>query len=109
MSVLILCSVLGVKLDLVGVQDFEEGLVDVGLALEAVLYLVDVVDGVVELHGLVVLHWRGRGRAADGGVGLQRGRPRRGVWGDRGAGMTARSKNRRLQRLEGRRWKNQRS
>lgn len=64
---------MGVKPDLVSVQDFEEGLVDVGLSLEAVLYLVDVVDGMVELHGLVVLQRRGRGRVSHGCVGLQRG------------------------------------
>ena len=33
-------------------EDFQEVLVDVRLALEAVLYLVYVVDGVVELYWL---------------------------------------------------------
>lgn len=44
------------KSDLVGVENLQEGFVYVGLALEAVLDLVDVVDGMVELHRLVVLH-----------------------------------------------------
>lgn len=45
-------------------EDLQEGFVNVGLALEAVLDLVDVVDGVVELHRLVILHgWTGGGPA----------------------------------------------
>lgn len=80
-------------------QDLKEGFVDVGLALEAVLNLVDVADGVVELHGLVVLQRRGGGHAVDGGEGLQRGRTRGRVRRDGRIGMTARSQSRRLQRL----------
>ena len=71
---------------LVGVEDLQEGLVDVRLALEAVLDLVDIVDGVVELHRLVVLQ-RGPagGRAAHRGVGLDGGRAGGGVrWDGRG-------------------------
>jgi len=72
---------------LVGVQDLQEGFIDVRLALEAVLDLVDVVDGVVELHGLVVLQRRpAGGRAAHWGVGLDGGRAGRGVRGDGGGG-----------------------
>lgn len=47
--------------DLVGVQNLKEGFVNVRLALESVLYLVDIVDGMVELHRLVVLHGRTSG------------------------------------------------
>lgn len=50
--------------DLVRVEDLQESFVDVRLALEAVLDLVDVVDGVVELHRLVVLNgWSSGGPA----------------------------------------------
>lgn len=50
--------------DLVCVEDLQESFVDVRLALEAVLDLVDVVDGVVELHRLVVLNgWPSGGPA----------------------------------------------
>lgn len=50
--------------DLVRVEDLQESFVDVRLALEAVLDLVDVVDGVVKLHRLVVLNgWSGGGPA----------------------------------------------
>lgn len=69
-------------------QDFQEGLVDVWLALEAVLDLVDIVYGVVELHGLVVLErWPAGGRAAHGSVGLNGGRARRGVGWDGRVGL----------------------
>lgn len=62
---------------LVGVQDFQEGLVDIWLALEAILNLVDVIYGVVKLHRLVVLEsWPARRRAADRSVGLNRRRAR---------------------------------
>ena len=68
---------------LVSVQDLQEGFVDVGLPLEAVLDLVDIVDGVVELHRLVVLQGRPAGRgAAHRGVGLDRGGPWGGVGWD---------------------------
>ena len=54
-------------------QDFQEGLVDVWLTLEAVLDLVDIIYSVVELHGLVVLERRPAGwRAAHRSVGLDR-------------------------------------
>lgn len=51
-------------------EDLQEGFVDVGLALEAVLDLVDVVDGVVELHWLVVLNGRPSGGPAEWRVEL---------------------------------------
>lgn len=52
-------------------QDFQEGLVDVWLTLEAVLDLVDIIYSVVELHRLVVLErWPTGRRAAHGSVGL---------------------------------------
>lgn len=54
--------------DLVRVENLQEGFVDVGLALEAVLDLVDVVDGMVELHGLVVLQRWACGGPARGRV-----------------------------------------
>lgn len=104
-----ICEVFsGFCTDLVLVQDLEEGFVDVGMALEAVLNLVDVADGVVELHGLVVLQRRGGGHAVDRGVGLQRGRTRGRIRRDGRIGMTARSQSWRLQWLyrERERWKN---
>lgn len=56
---------------LVCVQDFQEGLIDIRLALEAVLDFVDIIDGMVEFHWLVVLERRPTGRcAADRSVGL---------------------------------------
>lgn len=61
-------------------QDLQEGFVDLWLALKAVLDFVYIVDGVVELHRLVVLQRGGAGgTAADGGMRLGRGRARRGV------------------------------
>lgn len=67
-------------------QDLQEGLVDVRLALEAVLDLVDVVDGVVELHRLVVLDgWPGWG-PTERWLELEGRRAGRGV---RGHGRTA--------------------
>ncbi len=97
---LFICEVLsGFCPDLVLVQDLKEGFVDVGLALEAVLNLVDVADGVVELHGLVVLQRQGGGHAVNGGVGLQRGRTRGRIRRDGRIGMTARSQSWRLQWL----------
>ncbi|TNN28636.1 hypothetical protein EYF80_061216 [Liparis tanakae] len=83
------CCTRGSSSHLVRVQDFQEGFVDVRLTLEAVLDLVDVVYGVIELHGLVVLQRRpaaGR-RAAHGSVGLGRGRARRGVGRDGRVGL----------------------
>lgn len=56
---------------LVCVQDFQEGFIDIRLTLEAVFDFVDIVDGMVEFHWLVVLERRPTGRrAADGSVGL---------------------------------------
>lgn len=52
-------------------QDFQEGFVDIRLTLEAVLDFVDIIDGMVEFHWLVVLERRPTGRcAADRSVGL---------------------------------------
>lgn len=50
---------------LVCVEDLQEGFVDVRLALEAVLDLVNIVDGVVELHWLIVLNRRSGGGTAE--------------------------------------------
>lgn len=48
--------------NLVRVEDLQEGFVDVRLALEAVLDLVNIVDGMVKLHWLVILQgWAGCG------------------------------------------------
>ena len=82
-------------------QDLQEGLVDVGLALKAVLDLVDVVDGVVELHGLVVLRGRPGGRGAGGRVELQGRRARGGVHRDGRVALAARRQDGRLLRLGG--------
>lgn len=88
---------------LVRVQDLQEGLVDVWLTLEAVLDLVDIIDGVVELHGLVVLEWRPAGRcAAHRSVGLNGGRARRGVRWDGRVGLAGGCVGWRLNRLESR-------
>lgn len=80
-------------------QDLQKGFVDVWLALEAVLDLVDVVNGVVELHRLVVLQRGGIGGAADGGVGVERWRARRGIRWDGRIGLAAWREDWRLQRL----------
>lgn len=57
---------------LVGVKDLQEGFVDIWLALEAVLDLVDIVYGVVKFNRLVVLQRWGGGGAADRGVRVVR-------------------------------------
>lgn len=85
---------------LVCVQDLQKGFVDVWLALETVLDLVDIVNGVVELHRLVVLQWGGVGGAADGGVGMERWGTGRGVWWDGRIGLTAGRECWRLRRLK---------
>lgn len=55
-------------------QDFQEGFVDIRLALEAVLDFVDIINGMVEFHRLIVLERRPTGRcAADRSVGLNCG------------------------------------
>ena len=70
-------------------EDLQEGFVDVGLALEAVLDLVDVIDGVVELHWLVVLHgWTGGG-PTERRVELHGRGAGRGVCGDGRIALTA--------------------
>lgn len=60
-------------------EDLQEGFVNVGLALEAVFDLVDVVDGMVEFHWLVVLHGWACGGPAEWWVELHRWRTGRGV------------------------------
>lgn len=87
--------------DLVGVEDLQEGFVNVRLALEAVLDLVDIVDGVVELHRLVVLHgWTGRG-PAEWWVELHWWGAWGGVRRDGRIALTAWCQGWRLERLEG--------
>lgn len=81
-------------------QDLQKGFVDIWLALEAVLDLVDIVNGVIELHRLVVLQRGGVGGAADGGVRVWRWRARRGVGWDGRIGLTAGREGWRLQRLQ---------
>lgn len=81
-------------------QDLQKGFVDVWLALEAILNLVDVVNGVVKLHRLVILQWWGVGGTADGGVGVERRRTGRGIRRDGRVGLTAGSEGWRLQRLK---------
>lgn len=63
-------------------QDLQEGFVNVGLALEAVFDLVDVVDGMVEFHWLVVLHGWAGGGPAEWWVELHRWGAGRGVGRD---------------------------
>lgn len=80
-------------------EDLQEGFVDVGLALEAVLDLVDVVDGVVELHRLVVLNGWPSGGPAEWRVELHGRGARRGVCRDGRIALTARCQRLRLKRL----------
>lgn len=75
--------------NLVCVQDLQECFVDVRLALEAVLDLVDVVDGVVELHWLVVLNGWSGGGPAEGWLELHGRGTRRGVHRDGRIALTA--------------------
>lgn len=70
-------------------EDLQEGFVDVGLALEAVLDLVDVVDGVVELHRLVILNGRPSGGPAEWWVELHGRGAGRGVRRDGRIALTA--------------------
>ena len=86
--------------DLIRVQDLQERFVNVGLALKAVLDLVDVVDGVVELHRLVVLHgWTGGG-PAEWWVELHGRGAGRGVRRDGRIALAARCQGLGLERLE---------
>lgn len=85
--------------DLVGMEDLQKGFVDVRLALEAVLDLVDVVDGVVELHRLIVLDRRSGGSSAEWLVELHGRGPRRGVRRDGRIALTAGCQCLRLERL----------
>lgn len=86
--------------DLVGVEDLQEGFVDIGLALEAVLDLVDIVDGVVELHGLVVLHGRPGWGPADRWMELHRRGAGRGVRRDGRIALAAWCQGLGLKRLQ---------
>lgn len=44
-------------------ENLQEGFIDVWLSLEPILDLVDIVDGVIKLHGLIVLQgWCGAQR-----------------------------------------------
>lgn len=86
--------------DLVRVEDLQEGFVDVRLALEAVLDFVDVVDGMVELHRLVVLNgWPGGG-PAEWWVKLHGRGARRGVCRDGRIALTAWCQRLGLKRLK---------
>lgn len=80
-------------------EDLQKGFVDVRLALETVLDLVDVVDGVVELHWLIVLNRRSGGGTAERLVELHGRGPRRGVRRDGRIALTARCQCLRLERL----------
>lgn len=80
-------------------EDLQKGFVDVRLALEAVLDLVDIVDGVVELHWLIVLNRRSGGGTAEWLVELHGRGPRRGVWRDGRIALTTWCQCLRLERL----------
>lgn len=80
-------------------KDFQEGFVDVWLTLEAVLDLVDIVDGVVELHRLVVLNGWPSGGPAKWRVELHGRGARRGVRRDGRIALTARCQHLGLKRL----------
>lgn len=81
-------------------EDLQKSFVDVGLTLEAVLDLVNVVYGMVELHRLVVLHgWTGGG-PADWWVELHGRRPGRGVRRYGRIALAARCQGLGLKRLE---------
>lgn len=84
---------------LVCVEDLQEGFVDVRLALEAVLDLVNIVDGVVELHWLIVLNRRSGGGAAEWLVELHGRGARGGVRWDGRIALTAWCQRLRLERL----------
>lgn len=90
--------------DLICVEDLQKGFVDVRLALEAVLDLVDIVDGVVEFHWLIVLDRRSGRSAAEWLVELQLRGARRGVWRDGRIALTTWCQCLRLERL----WKTSR-
>jgi len=82
------------KAHLIRMEDLQEGFVDVWLSLEAVLDLVDIVDGVIKLDGLIVLQgWCGSQRDCHGCVRLHWwrawGRIRRN-WGSLLAGRSVR-------------------
>lgn len=89
----------GSATDLVRVEDLQKSFVDVRLALETVLDLVDVVDGVVELHWLIVLNRRSGGGTAERLVELHGRGTRRGVRRDGRIALTARCQRLRLERL----------
>lgn len=76
--------------NLVRVEDLQESLVDVRLALEAVLDLVDVVDSVVEFHWLVVLDGWSSGGPTERWVELHGRGTRGGIGGDGRIALTAR-------------------
>lgn len=80
-------------------QDFQEGLVDVWLTLEAVLDLVDIIYSVVELHRLVVLNGWPSGGPAERRVELHGRGARRGVRRDGRITLAARCQGLGLKRL----------
>lgn len=83
-------------------ENLQEGFVDVWLSLEAILDLVDIVDGVVELHGLIVLQgWCGAQRDCHRRVGLHGRRARRRVRRDRWRLLAGRSVSLQLRWLRG--------
>lgn len=73
-------------------ENLQEGLVDVWLSLEPILDLVDVVDGMIKLHGLIVLQgWCGAQRDCHRRVRLDRWRAWRCVRRNRGGLLVGRS------------------
>lgn len=87
---------------LVRVQNLQKCFVDIWLALKAVFDLVDIVDGVIELHRLVVLQRRSAGRcAAHRRVRLDRGGAGRGVGWDGRIVLAGWGQSRRLHGLQG--------
>lgn len=90
------------KTHLVGVEDLQEGFVDVWLSLEPILDLVDIVDGVIKLNGLIVLQgWCGSQRDCHRCMRLDRRRAWRCIRWNRGSLLAGRGMRLQLGWLRG--------
>lgn len=86
---------------LVRMENLQEGFVDVWLSLEPILDLVDIVDGMIKLHGLIVLQgWCGAQRDCHRRVRLHRRRARRCIRWNRWRLLAGRSMSLQLRWLE---------